>query len=465
MTAESKPIDIKALPSNDYAIVLDTSVLLSIYEYSPDFAEFALACLSSASDTIWLPSTVVREFDKKHRGALKRRERLIENLEHNRLEKLREQRRKAIQSIEELEKLNYPDTNEVREQFAEGFDALEKVLSNYFSRHDALNIIKDTWTDDPPAALMERIRNGGHVLPELTIDQLYDYAAEGKRRFEKHTPPGHADKKKGGLTQYNDLVIWKEIIKFANEKRKNIVFVTGDAKQDWWRHGGENTEFHPALVDEFRQATTLQTEGGAESLNIIALAPNAFYSAASSSFGIPRNDMVDLALEITEDAYIDSIRDDAFCEIEDELIYSDDLYLDSLVHPLGTEGVPDWEMCDCSLKKYEPFDRDEGTATYKLIYRVRMMGESHDYWGRDDDTKEPILSPGYEHEIEGDVEVLVQREIGEFTDFESDFFFERASLFGASFAETGYTDYNQDDDYDGCSYYDEYQFALTKRPI
>ncbi len=33
---------------------------------------------------------------------------------------------------------------------------------------------------------------------------------------------------------YGDLVIWKEIIKFAKNTNKDIIFVSSDRKDDWW---------------------------------------------------------------------------------------------------------------------------------------------------------------------------------------------------------------------------------------
>ena len=49
--------DIKTMLENDdYIIIPDTSVLLNIYRYSPEFSEFSLECLKKVSDSIYLPA-------------------------------------------------------------------------------------------------------------------------------------------------------------------------------------------------------------------------------------------------------------------------------------------------------------------------------------------------------------------------------------------------------------------------
>ena len=62
---------------------------------------------------------------------------------------------------------------------------------------------------------------------------------EGKERYEKAIPPGYKDdKKKKNIDDdnnaYGDLIIWKQIIKYAKEHEVGIVYVTHDQKEDWW---------------------------------------------------------------------------------------------------------------------------------------------------------------------------------------------------------------------------------------
>lgn len=61
---------------------------------------------------------------------------------------------------------------------------------------------------------------------------------------------------------------------------------------------------------------------------------------------------------------------------------------------------------------------------------------SFDYWGRDEDTKEVILSPGIYHKFEGTITVEVKRECALFIDFESDKSFKEAKVIDGKLKET-----------------------------
>jgi len=60
-------IDIAQLLSNNYLIICDTNVYLGLYRFSPDFSNFALACLRKIQDYIVYPYTVKIEFNKHHK--------------------------------------------------------------------------------------------------------------------------------------------------------------------------------------------------------------------------------------------------------------------------------------------------------------------------------------------------------------------------------------------------------------
>lgn len=73
-------------------------------------------------------------------------------------------------------------------------------------------------------------------MDETELNKLKE---EGKNRYEKSVPPGFKDdKKKNSPTDdhnaYGDLIIWKQIMSYAKEKKTGIVYVTHDQKPDWW---------------------------------------------------------------------------------------------------------------------------------------------------------------------------------------------------------------------------------------
>ena len=58
-------LSIKTLLESNYTIFCDTNVYLRIYDYSPEFADFAINCLLSVKDSLYLTHTSFLEY-KKH---------------------------------------------------------------------------------------------------------------------------------------------------------------------------------------------------------------------------------------------------------------------------------------------------------------------------------------------------------------------------------------------------------------
>ena len=92
----------------------------------------------------------------------------------------------------------------------------------------------------------------GNPYSKETYEQLEN---EGKERYKNNIPPGYKDSIKKE-NKYGDYIIWKEIIQFSKEHKKNIIFVTDDKKEDWWNiiHG-ETIGIRVELRKEFLNET------------------------------------------------------------------------------------------------------------------------------------------------------------------------------------------------------------------
>jgi len=249
-------------------------------------------------------------------------------------------------------------------------------------------------------------------------------------------------KNKDGVRKYGDLIIWKEILRFAYENRKNIIFVTDDVKSDWWETADERRTFHSSLIDEFSKTGQ----------KIIAYESQSFYSLLSSEYGIVPTDAVEIALKMTDEDYCHKIESVVFNYIIDDLAYSGCDYIDTESAHIGTEGFDEMEIIEWSYESAERVSRDDEIVTYEFKYRVKTEATSYDYWGRDDDTKEPILSYGTEHEFEGFIIVEVEREANLFIDFEDEKSFEKTHIKSGSLIETKYNELFDDYDFDYGTY-------------
>lgn len=106
--------------------------------------------------------------------------------------------------------------------------------------------IRDRWD-----SLLE-----GKVGLPLEIDDAWK--RESELRYEKEVPPGFEDRKKDkNARRYGDLILWCELrarvrhLRAGSEREVPVMFVTDDAKRDWWRsYGGERLGPDPRLTEE-----------------------------------------------------------------------------------------------------------------------------------------------------------------------------------------------------------------------
>lgn len=79
-----------------------------------------------------------------------------------------------------------------------------------------------------------------------------------KWRYKREIPPGYKDKEKfdEGI---GDLLIWKTVIEIAKDKEMPVLFVTEDAKSDWWVQSEGAFQPRIELIEEFRRETNGET--------------------------------------------------------------------------------------------------------------------------------------------------------------------------------------------------------------
>ena len=113
-----------------------------------------------------------------------------------------------------------------------------------------------------------------HILEELskiilddkigvcfTEEEYKNNFKEGKRRYDAKIPPGYKDSVKqketnDGKRIYGDFLIWEELIAKSKSSEKPILFITDDAKDDWWLIEGTQTIMPcEELLIEFKART------------------------------------------------------------------------------------------------------------------------------------------------------------------------------------------------------------------
>ncbi len=435
-------IAIKELIQNkNYIVVLDANILLKIYRSSPDHAEFVLKCLASIKDYVYIPFNVHWEYEKHRKDEYNKKVKSLENSAESCYQLISSIENKIKGQCDELSKNGYPDIEELLDNLIEKVDELKDEFNSYFMEHKNLDFLNN-WDEDKVLELM----NSFFKMPQPSASFIYKHCQEGEHRYKTKTPPGYKDAKKDGVSKYGDLLVWAETYEYAKSNDKNIIFVTDDVKEDWWEKSDDGKLlFRSELVKEFSRKTKTRKDVN-KSLKLIPMVGYDLYKAIAREFMIEEPDAISMILNATDESFVEQVQMKVFESVWSEIAYSGTSFIDENDSHIGSEGVDEWELEDVEFDDYERIDVDSGIATYIFSYFINISGVSHEYWGRDDDTKEIITSPGRQHECSGRIDVLVTRALDTVINWNDDFEYQDVEIQTTSITEDSYED--EDSDFD-----------------
>lgn len=206
--------------------VFDTNVLLDLYRYKDSTKNAFFKVLEKIGDNKWLPYQVGYEY---HKNRIK----IIHDIKAK-SEELKNNTKTSIDNIRSIfEEINKRINLLKRDNYnlEKAFSEIEKISTRYDKRiQEKYEKLKKE--DCIQEKLIELFDNKiGTNYTEEDLDSMYKIA---KERFEKEIPPGYKDAKKNGDEKYSDYIIWRQILDYAKEHNKCIIFVTADVKEDWW---------------------------------------------------------------------------------------------------------------------------------------------------------------------------------------------------------------------------------------
>ena len=200
-------------------VVLDANVLLNLYTYSADTSKEILGLLDGFEDRLWLPYQVAEEYHRNRCSKIMKEVRRYDEISRN-LHEVRDNlsSRKRHPFI----------APELYRQFEELVGTITKELDSGKKAHSKL-VHEDTICDEITKLFDDRL---GDPLTDEELDEVYK---QGKVRYEKSIPPGYKDDGKPEPERYGDLVLWNQLLKHAKKEKTSVIFVTDDAKGDWWQ--------------------------------------------------------------------------------------------------------------------------------------------------------------------------------------------------------------------------------------
>lgn len=235
----------------DGVIVFDTNVLLNLYRYNEEARDELLELMKSFQKRLWMPYQVGLEF-------LANRESVIHWL-HKGYKDLSKQVDECKNGFFKFLDGNYAkhrhiDRSELEKLFDQQLQPIKDKLNEWEKTLPDYNK-KDVVKNKILAMYDKRVGS------DYNYDELLEIYAKGRIRYDQKVPPGYKDDTKdkremGARHMYGDLIAWMQIMDYAKETDKDIIFVGEDLKEDWWeKDDGKINKPRQELLDEFKYRT------------------------------------------------------------------------------------------------------------------------------------------------------------------------------------------------------------------
>lgn len=222
----------------DLVFIFDANALLDIFRLDESITNEIFDVIERYSSQIVIPYHAAEEYNKNIHAVLLQQLRNIDAAQKafdGFVQLLEAKRNQPYISSSSNEKLK-----DLKDSIQQDFDIQSKYLLEQLLHGELQNKM---------SLLLE-----GKVLAPFTVDEIETIKKEGENRYNNKIPPGWKDNTKGE-NSYGDLINWKEILRFAKDNQKGVVFVTSDQKEDWvYKYNGMTVCPHYELLREFYQS-------------------------------------------------------------------------------------------------------------------------------------------------------------------------------------------------------------------
>jgi PIN like domain len=230
-------------------VVPDTNVLLNLYRYNDETRKDFFNVLSRIGDHLWVPHQVIAEFWNNREAVLRDPQGADATTQS-----LTSYRDGATGAIRAWSNRVRPQT-EVRDNLIDSLTrSFQEVIDTVteLADEEAPEFARDTSKDRILTGL-EPILHGRIGRP-FTDAEHAEAVEEAARRRDAKEPPGYKDANKPGIDWAGDYLMWAQTLREAQGRKQDVLIVTGDVKDDWWRR--ENGEIRgplPYLVNEMQE--------------------------------------------------------------------------------------------------------------------------------------------------------------------------------------------------------------------
>lgn len=241
---------------SEAVFIFDTNVLLDLYRFPKTSADSIIKNLKQINkqqiNRFWLPYQVGIEFHRSKEGVKEELGKDTNNI-NDTISKNYDEIKKEIQKVFYLSKPSQEEKETIEDLIKNAEQSLSKQIEKIRKKHfHKMKALKDI--DYVEDFLLEIFHNNiGLQYSEERLKELYKTC---ETRYKCKIPPGYEDCKKPEPDKYGDFILWHQILDFAKENNRSVIFITGDGKEDWYlKVNGKNKGPRPELRAEFNKIT------------------------------------------------------------------------------------------------------------------------------------------------------------------------------------------------------------------
>lgn len=223
----------------DAIFVFDTSVLLNFLEFLHTYRQDIYANIfPKLKGRLFVTNYAEYEF-------LKNKEKVLNNpKEEYRVIKEKhfpdQHLQKFINQYDQLKNVTAKENKhpylkkEVFMEVDKGLEELKKKIKALESNMDKL--VVEQLKEHSAAIEKDNLLGFFEVTPGFTYQELMKIVEEGEFRYRNKIPPGYMDEKEKaelGVAKFGDLICWKQTLILAKEKKRPVLLICDDLKEDW----------------------------------------------------------------------------------------------------------------------------------------------------------------------------------------------------------------------------------------
>jgi len=215
----------------------DANFLLDFYRSTPQLQATLFSILGTIGDRSWLTHQAALEYYRNRETVIGE-----SSDSYDRVSTLVKEAAKNIENgLKQYQKHTAIEVEKITAIVKKASSDVEKLLQELKSKHP--NYSKRDEIEEKLVKLFD-----GKVGPPYAPEALQIVFQKAAQRFAERVPPGYKDEhQKDGNRRFGDVVLWFQLLDMAKEQKKALIFITADAKEDWWTKEGRP---RPELIHE-----------------------------------------------------------------------------------------------------------------------------------------------------------------------------------------------------------------------